>query len=108
MGPLPRHFGSLGEDLRIFAAVPQRLHRAFDRSGVAALGRRFSAGGILGVLIADSLISSLNLTGAVLLTSICLIVAIYLISTFSMVTTAQRFAGPLSYLRKIFARWNNW
>ncbi|HEX4594063.1 MAG TPA: DNA translocase FtsK 4TM domain-containing protein [Bryobacteraceae bacterium] len=71
-------------------------------------GGAFSAGGILGVLIADSLISSLNLTGAVLLTAICLIVSLYLISTFSMVTAAQRFSGPLGYLRKVFARWNNW
>ena len=71
-------------------------------------GGAFSAGGILGVLIADSLMSSLNLTGAVLLTSVCLIVSIYLISTFSMVSAAQRFAGPLAVLRSIYARWDNW
>jgi len=71
-------------------------------------GGAFSAGGILGVLIADALMSSLNLTGAVLLTSICLIVSIYLISTFSMVTAAQRFAGPLAYLRNIYGRWADW
>jgi S-DNA-T family DNA segregation ATPase FtsK/SpoIIIE len=71
-------------------------------------GGTFSAGGILGVLIADALMSSLNLTGAVLLTSICLIVSIYLISTFSMVTAAQRFAGPSAYLRKIYERWADW
>ena len=71
-------------------------------------GGAFSAGGILGVLIADSLMSSLNLTGAVLLTSICLIVSIYLISTFSMVAAAQRFAGPVAFLRKLYGRWDNW
>jgi S-DNA-T family DNA segregation ATPase FtsK/SpoIIIE len=71
-------------------------------------GGTFSAGGILGVLIADSLMSSLNLTGTVLLTSICLIVSLYLISTFSMATAAQRFAGPLSYLRNVYARWDSW
>jgi len=71
-------------------------------------GGAFSAGGILGVLIADSLMSSLNLTGAVLLTSVCLIVSIYLISTFSMVTAAQRFSGPLAFLRTIYARFDNW
>ncbi len=68
----------------------------------------FSAGGMLGVLIADSLISSLNLTGAVLLTSICLIVSVYLVSTFSMLAAAQRLAGPLDFLRRINARWANW
>ena len=71
-------------------------------------GGAFSAGGILGVLLADSLMSSLNLTGAVLLTSVCLIVSIYLISTFSMVSAAQRFAGPLAFLRTIYARWDDW
>jgi S-DNA-T family DNA segregation ATPase FtsK/SpoIIIE len=71
-------------------------------------GGAFSAGGILGVLIADSLMSSLNLTGTVLLTSICLIVSLYLISTFSMASAARRFAGPLNYLRSIYARWDNW
>jgi DNA segregation ATPase FtsK/SpoIIIE, S-DNA-T family len=71
-------------------------------------GGAFSAGGILGVLIADSLMSSLNLTGAVLLTSVCLIVSVYLISTFSMVTAAQLFSGPVGVLRTIYARWDNW
>jgi S-DNA-T family DNA segregation ATPase FtsK/SpoIIIE len=71
-------------------------------------GGAFSAGGILGVLIADSMMSSLNLTGAVLLTSVCLIVSIYLISTFSMVSAAQRFAGPLAFLRNVWARCDNW
>ena len=71
-------------------------------------GGAFSAGGILGVLIADSLMSSLNLTGSVLLTAICLIVSLYLISTFSMVTAAQWFAGPFGFLRNIYTRWCNW
>ena len=71
-------------------------------------GGAFSAGGIVGVLIADSLMSALNLTGAVLLTSISLIVSLYLISTFSMATAARRFSGPLGYLRKVYARWTNW
>ena len=71
-------------------------------------GGAFSAGGILGVLIAESLMSALNLTGAVLLTSFCLIVSLYLISTFSMAAAAQRFAGPSAHLRKIYARWDNW
>ena len=71
-------------------------------------GGAFSAGGMLGVLIADALVSSLNLTGAVLLTSICLIVSVYLISTFSMATAAQRLAGPLSLIKRIHERWANW
>jgi DNA segregation ATPase FtsK/SpoIIIE, S-DNA-T family len=68
----------------------------------------FSAGGIIGVVAADSLITSLNLTGAALLTSICLILSLYLISTFSMATLAKWLAGPLALLRKAVLRWDTW
>ncbi len=68
----------------------------------------FSAGGIIGVLLADSLITSLNLTGAALLTSICLILSLYLISTFSVATLARWLAGPLGLLRNFLVRWDNW
>jgi S-DNA-T family DNA segregation ATPase FtsK/SpoIIIE len=68
----------------------------------------FSAGGIIGVLLADSLITSLNLTGAALVTSICLILSLYLISTFSMATLAKWLAGPLGLLRNVLVRWDHW
>jgi DNA segregation ATPase FtsK/SpoIIIE, S-DNA-T family len=68
----------------------------------------FSAGGIIGVLLADSLMTSLNLTGAALLTAICLILSLYLISTFSMATFAKWLAGPLGLLRNALVRWDNW
>jgi DNA segregation ATPase FtsK/SpoIIIE, S-DNA-T family len=68
----------------------------------------FSAGGIIGVLLADSLLTLLNLTGAALLTGICLILSIYLISTFSMATFAKWLVGPLGLLRNALVRWDNW
>jgi S-DNA-T family DNA segregation ATPase FtsK/SpoIIIE len=68
----------------------------------------FSAGGVVGILIADSLQSSLNLMGTVLLTGICLILSLYLISRFSMVTAAQWLAGPLSFLGGVYVRWAAW
>jgi DNA segregation ATPase FtsK/SpoIIIE, S-DNA-T family len=68
----------------------------------------FSAGGVVGILIADSLLSSLNLMGTVLLTGICLILSLYLISKFSMAIVAKWLAGPLSFLGRIYARWANW
>ncbi|HMD48420.1 MAG TPA: DNA translocase FtsK 4TM domain-containing protein, partial [Bryobacteraceae bacterium] len=68
----------------------------------------FSAGGVVGILIADSLLGSLNLIGTVLLTGICLILSLYLISKFSMATVAKWSAGPLSFLARIYERWANW
>jgi DNA segregation ATPase FtsK/SpoIIIE, S-DNA-T family len=71
-------------------------------------GGAFSAGGVLGLLLADTLMASLNLTGAVLLTAICLILSVYLISTFSMATAGKWIAGPLRFLQNLNARWDKW
>jgi len=68
----------------------------------------FSAGGVVGILIADSLMGSLNLMGTVLLTGICLILSLYLISKFSMSTVAKWLAGPLSFLARMYERWAHW
>jgi len=72
----------------------------------------FSAGGVVGILIADSLQSSLNLIGTVLFTGICLILSLYLISKFSMAIIVRWLAGPLGFAGKFYARlyerWANW
>jgi S-DNA-T family DNA segregation ATPase FtsK/SpoIIIE len=68
----------------------------------------FPAGGMLGVLLADSLKASLNLTGAVLLTSICLILSIYLISTFSMAAMIDRLTRPSNFISRLRKRFTNW
>ncbi len=72
----------------------------------------FSVGGVVGILIANSLMSSLNVMGTVLLTGICLILSLYLISTFSMVTVARWLGGPLSFVarfyERLYARFASW
>lgn len=68
----------------------------------------FSAGGVVGILIADSLMASFNVIGTVLLTAICLILSLYLISKFSMAMLARWFAGPLAFLGRIYERFASW
>ncbi len=72
----------------------------------------FSAGGVVGILIADSLIAKLNVMGTVLFTGICLILSLYVISRFSMVIVARWLAGPLSFLAQfygwLYARFSAW
>jgi S-DNA-T family DNA segregation ATPase FtsK/SpoIIIE len=72
----------------------------------------FSAGGVVGILIADSLLSSLNVMGTALFTGICLILSLYLISRFSMAVVARWLAGPLSFLARfynwLYARFSAW
>jgi S-DNA-T family DNA segregation ATPase FtsK/SpoIIIE len=73
------------------------------------------AGGMAGSVVADDLIGSMNLTGALLLTSMCWIVSIYLVSTFEMSLLAGWFRGPISALKgcvngieKMVSRFNAW
>jgi DNA segregation ATPase FtsK/SpoIIIE, S-DNA-T family len=71
-------------------------------------GGSFSAGGMLGILLADSLRSTFNLAGSMLLVVISLILSLYLISTFSMTGAGRRLAVPLSYVVTLRARWDEW
>ncbi len=68
----------------------------------------FWAGGVLGLLLADSLIASLNLTGTILLTAASLIVSIYLISKFSMATAAEWLAPLAAWLANLQTWWEDW
>jgi S-DNA-T family DNA segregation ATPase FtsK/SpoIIIE len=66
------------------------------------------AGGLIGTLLADDLIASMNLTGAALVTSACWIVALYLVSSFEMSRLRRWFRVPAAWGRAIAARWRRW
>jgi DNA segregation ATPase FtsK/SpoIIIE, S-DNA-T family len=71
-------------------------------------GGAIPLGGLLGRLLAQHLMHSLNTTGAVLLTLTTLIVSVYLVSTFTMSKLGKWLAGPLGYLaamRQAFSQW---
>ena len=72
----------------------------------------FSVGGVVGILIADSLLAKLNVMGTALFTGICLILSLYLISKFSVSIVARWLAGPLGFLARInahfYARFAAW
>jgi S-DNA-T family DNA segregation ATPase FtsK/SpoIIIE len=66
------------------------------------------AGGMLGLLLADLLVRTMNLTGALILTATSVTVSLYLVSSFSMAKLAGWFSGPMAWLRSIAARWSAW
>ncbi len=70
-------------------------------AGVRAFSGHIPAGGLLGILLADWLTHWLNYTGAALLTAFCLILSLYLISTFSMAVLARWMSWPLSILKRM-------
>ncbi len=66
------------------------------------------AGGLIGSVLAEYLVSSMNLTGAVLFTAGCWIVALYLVSSFEMSRLSGWLQAPLSWLSGIAARFRAW
>jgi S-DNA-T family DNA segregation ATPase FtsK/SpoIIIE len=66
------------------------------------------AGGLVGSILAEALVSSMNMTGAVLFTLGCWIVAIYLVSSFEMSRLPGWFETPLSWLSAVAARFRAW
>jgi S-DNA-T family DNA segregation ATPase FtsK/SpoIIIE len=66
------------------------------------------AGGLIGSVLADYLISSMNLTGAALFTAGCWIAAIYLVSSFEMSRLPGWFSVPLAWLSALVARFREW
>jgi len=68
----------------------------------------FPAGGLIGALISESLKTSLNVAGTVIVTVACLVVSLYLISTFSMAKLTKWLAGPQRWFEQLLHRWEIW
>jgi S-DNA-T family DNA segregation ATPase FtsK/SpoIIIE len=66
------------------------------------------AGGLIGSILAEYLVSSMNLTGAALFTAGCWIASIYLVSTFEMSRLPGWFRAPLNWLADMVARFRAW
>ena len=66
------------------------------------------ASGVVGMLLADSLVAALNRAGAVLLTLTAFIVSVYLVSTFTLSKLQDWFGGPLAFVGGIVARFKAW
>ncbi len=66
------------------------------------------AGGMLGLLLANYLVRTMNLTGALILTATCVTVSLYLVSSFSMSKLVEWFSGPIAWFRSVGERWSAW
>ena len=66
--------------------------------GWRIFGGAVPAGGLAGTLLAEYLESVLNVAGTVVLTLTCLVLSLYLFSTFSFAKAGNWFSGPLSML----------
>jgi S-DNA-T family DNA segregation ATPase FtsK/SpoIIIE len=68
----------------------------------------FASGGVIGTLLADYLVVSLNPLGTALLTGVCLILSLYLLSKFSMTALRGWLSGPGRALHRIGRSWSAW
>jgi S-DNA-T family DNA segregation ATPase FtsK/SpoIIIE len=66
------------------------------------------AGGVTGSVMADYLISTTNITGALLITAATWIVSLYLVSTFEISRLAVWFGGPIGWIKSLAGRWSAW
>jgi DNA segregation ATPase FtsK/SpoIIIE, S-DNA-T family len=70
------------------------------------------ASGLMGSVAADYLLSSMNLTGAALVTATCWIISLYLISKFQMSRLAGWSSGPRAMMTRLLtglgSRWSAW
>jgi DNA segregation ATPase FtsK/SpoIIIE, S-DNA-T family len=71
-------------------------------------GGAICAGGLVGTLLADYLLSNFNTTGAILVTASSLILSLYLVSSFSMTKLASWLAGPIAVLKRLTNRFESW
>ena len=63
-------------------------------SGWHPIAGALPAGGVIGILLADALVTSLNLTGAAMVAAVCWIVGLYLVSTFQVSMLSGWFQVP--------------
>jgi S-DNA-T family DNA segregation ATPase FtsK/SpoIIIE len=72
------------------------------------LGGTVPLGGTLGLALANYLVDSLNLAGALVATVTTVVVSVYLVSTFTLGRLGEWFAGPIAWLRRRAAAWRAW
>jgi len=65
-------------------------------------------GGTLGLTLANYLVDSLNVIGALLVTLTALVISVYLVSTFTLATLAGWLAGPAAWFAARGERWRAW
>jgi len=66
------------------------------------------AGGLIGSVLAEALVGSLNLTGTILATAACWIVSLYLVSKFEMAHVLVWFRRPWQWIMGAVTRFHAW
>jgi S-DNA-T family DNA segregation ATPase FtsK/SpoIIIE len=71
-------------------------------------GGAIRVGGTAGYLLARYLLGALNLAGAIVAILTSVVVAVYLVSSFTLAKAAEWTAGPRAWLRRRVSAWHDW
>jgi S-DNA-T family DNA segregation ATPase FtsK/SpoIIIE len=71
-------------------------------------GGAIRVGGTLGYLLARSLLGALNVAGAIVVILTTVIVAVYLVSSFTLAKAAESFPGARAWFRRRAVAWRAW
>jgi S-DNA-T family DNA segregation ATPase FtsK/SpoIIIE len=72
------------------------------------LGGTVPIGGTLGLALANYLVDSLNLAGALVATATAIVVSVYLVSTFTLARLGEWLAPPIAWFQRRAAAWRAW
>ncbi len=93
-------FGSILLTLALSAALSFVPFRLF--------GGNIRIGGTLGLTLANYLVDSLNVIGALVITLTAIVISVYLVSTFTLATLAGWLAGPSAWFAARGEAWRAW
>ena len=75
---------------------------------VHLFGGAIRIGGTLGLLLANYLVDTLNLAGALMVTVTAVVISLYLVSTFTLATLGRWFLKPMMWLERRMEAWRDW
>jgi S-DNA-T family DNA segregation ATPase FtsK/SpoIIIE len=65
-------------------------------------------GGAMGLLLANYLVGTLNVAGALMVTLTAVVISLYLVSTFTLALVGEWFAAPVAWLQWRIDAWTEW
>ncbi len=76
--------------------------------GLTLYDKAIPAGGLVGLLLAGYLRGAMNVTGAAILAATCVILSLYLISSFTITKLNGWLSGPARIVAVVRGRWSAW
>jgi S-DNA-T family DNA segregation ATPase FtsK/SpoIIIE len=71
-------------------------------------GGTIRIGGVMGLLLANYLVGTLNVAGALMVTLTAVVISLYLVSTFTLAMVGRWFAAPVAWLQRRLDAWSEW